>query len=264
MKLYQIDAFTDKPFAGNPAGVCLLEQAVEEKWMQQLATEMNLSETAFLVKRDDGKGYNLRWFTPTAEVDLCGHATLASAHILWEKGFLKSEEAAKFHTLSGWLGAVKKGDWIEMDFPAEEEETALMSDAVRTALGVHPIHVGKNRMDYIIEVESEHTVRHLEPDFSRLAKCPVRGFIVTAASMSGEYDFVSRFFAPAFGVNEDPVTGSAHCCSGPYWGKRLEKTELTAYQASARGGVVKIRLNGDRVLLSGQAVTVFEMSGINV
>lgn len=258
MILYQVDAFTDRPFSGNPAGVCILEKPKDVQWMQQMAAEMNLSETAFLQKRND-EGYNLRWFTPVTEVELCGHATLASAHILWEKGHLGADEIARFHTLSGWLSAAKRGDWIEMDFPAEKEETALISSAVTSALGVRPVHIGKNRMDYLIVVDSEHTVLHLKPDFSALTKYPVRGFIVTAASGAPDYDFVSRFFAPACGVNEDPVTGSAHCCLGPYWGKILKKEKLVARQISKRGGLVKMTLWGERVLLMGQAVTVFEM-----
>ena len=259
MKLYQVDSFTAQAFAGNPAGVCILEQPKEAQWMQQMAAEMNLSETAFLLKKADGS-YHLRWFTPVAEVELCGHATLASAHILWEKGFLKSSEMARFRTLSGSLTAVKKGNWIEMDFPAEEEEPALISGTLTQALGVRPVHIGKNRMDYLIVVDSEYTVRHLQPNFSVLAQSPVRGFMVTAASGSPGIDFVSRFFAPALGINEDPVTGSAHCCLAPYWAKIFKKNSLTAFQASARGGLLRLQVQGERVLIAGQAVTVFEMA----
>ncbi|MDI6769407.1 MAG: PhzF family phenazine biosynthesis protein [Anaerolineales bacterium] len=252
--IYQVDAFADKPFAGNPAGVCLLPEAASDEWMRNVAREMNLSETAFLVKQADG--FNLRWFTPAVEVDLCGHATLASAHILWETGTLDAGEQARFHTRSGLLTANRIGDWIEMDFPAKMEQPAEAPADLAEALGVTPKYVGKNVFDYLVEVENEAVVRGLEPDFTRLGRLPVRGVIVTSRSASPEFDFVSRFFAPGAGVNEDPVTGSAHCALAPFWGKRLGKTELTAYQASTRGGVLRLRLAGDRVLIGGQAVTV--------
>ena len=220
--------------------------------MQSVAREMNLSETAFLARQADG--YQLRWFTPAVEVDLCGHATLASAHALWEEGRLRPDEQARFHTRSGLLTAQRKGDWIEMDFPAKPEEPVPAPDGLIEALGASPKYVGKNAFDYIVELDSEDTLRRLRPDFTLLEKIPVRGVIVT--SRAADYDFVSRFFAPASGINEDPVTGSAHCCLGPFWRARLNKTEFVAYQASARGGVVRVRLEGDRVLLGGQAVTV--------
>jgi PhzF family phenazine biosynthesis protein len=215
---------------------------------------MNLSETAFLVPMEDG--FHLRWFTPATEVELCGHATLASAHILWESGILKSGQQACFHTLSGLLTADQRGDWIEMDFPIKPEEPADPIDSLEKALGVKATYLGKNIFDYLVEVDSEATVRSLAPDFSLLEKLPVRGVIVTARASSGDYDFVSRFFAPAVGVNEDPVTGSAHSCLTPYWAKKLDKDEMLAYQASARGGMLRVRLKGERVLISGQAVTV--------
>ena len=220
--------------------------------MQLVAREMNLAETAFLLRQADG--YQLRWFTPMVEMDLCGHATLASAHALWEEGHLPSGERARFHTRSGLLTAQRKGDWIEMDFPAKPEEPAPAPDGLIEALGASPKYIGKNEFDYIVELDSEDTVRRLKPDFTLLEKIPVRGVIVT--SRAADYDFVSRFFAPASGIPEDPVTGSAHCCLGPFWRERLNKTEFVAYQASARGGVVRVRLEGDRVLLGGQAVTV--------
>jgi len=220
--------------------------------MQSVAREMNLSETAFLLRQADG--YQLRWFTPEVEMDLCGHATLASAHALWEEGHLLPGEQARFHTRSGLLTARRKGDWIEMDFPAKPDEPAPAPDGLIEALGASPKYIGKNEFDYIVELDSEDTVRRLKPDFTLLEKIPVRGVIVT--SRAADYDFVSRFFAPASGIQEDPVTGSAHCCLGPFWRERLNKTEFVAYQASARGGVVRVRLEGDRVLLGGQAVTV--------
>jgi PhzF family phenazine biosynthesis protein len=253
-KITQVDAFTDKPFAGNPAAVCILAAPREESWMRDVAREMNLSETAFLIKQDDG--YGLRWFTPTVEVALCGHATLASAHVLWEDGLLKPAGQARFHTLSGLLTADRRGDWIEMDFPALPETPVQAPTDLEEALGTGWTHLGRNKFDYLVELDSEETVRSLKPDITELKALAVRGLIATSkASMPG-FDFVSRFFAPGSGVDEDPVTGSAHCCLGPYWSKRLNKTEFTAYQASARGGVVRVRVDGERVKLGGQAVTV--------
>lgn len=254
LPIFQVDAFTNKPFAGNPAAVCILPAPGDERWMQQVAQEMNLSETAFLHRQADG--FNLRWFTPAVEVDLCGHATLASAHVLWETGHLQPEEPARFYTRSGLLTAERKGEWIELDFPVTPEEPATAPADLARALGVTPAYVGKNRFDYLVEVDSEETVHALKPDFALLRTLPVRGVIVTSPATSSEYDFVSRFFAPGSGVDEDPVTGSAHCCLGPFWSKRLGKNEFIAYQASKRGGVVRVRLSGKRVYLSGQAVTV--------
>jgi PhzF family phenazine biosynthesis protein len=252
--IYQVDSFTDRPFSGNPAGVCILDDLQDESWMQNVAREMNLSETAFLHKQ--AEGYNLRWFTPAIEVALCGHATLASAHILWEIGLLKSTEQAIFHTLSGPLMANQNGQWIEMNFPATNEEEANAPDGLIEALGVQARYVGKNQFDYLVEVDSEDVVRNLKPDIGLLERVAARGVIVTSLASTSEYDFVSRFFAPNAGVNEDPVTGSAHCCLSPFWSGRLGRDELVGYQASTRGGVVKVRYAGDRVILSGQAVTV--------
>ncbi len=252
--IFQVDAFTDRPFSGNPAGVCVVPEPQDERWMQNVAREMNLSETAFLYRQDDG--YNLRWFTPAVEVDLCGHATLASAHILWEVGYLEPAEQARFHTRSGLLTADRKGDWIEMNFPAQPEEPASASPGLIEALGIPVKYIGKSKFDYLVEVESEEIVRSAKPDFSLLTTVPVRGVIVTSLASSKDYDFVSRFFAPKVGVNEDPVTGSAHCTLSPFWSKRLGRDELVGYQASERGGVVRVRLDGGRVNLGGQAVTV--------
>jgi PhzF family phenazine biosynthesis protein len=254
--IYQVDSFTNRPFAGNPAGVCILAQPREDAWMQHVACEMNLSETAFLLQQEDG--YNLRWFTPAVEVDLCGHATLASAHILWETGALPPDQQARFYTRSGLLTADRRGEWIEMDFPAKPEEPADAPDEVLEALGVPAKYIGRSQFDLLVELDSEDVVRAVKPNFGLLERVPVRGVIVTSRSDSGEYDFVSRFFAPAVGVNEDPVTGSAHCCLSPFWSKRLGRNELVGYQASARGGVVRVRLEGDRVRIGGQAVTVLK------
>ena len=255
LTVVQVDAFTREPFGGNPAAVCVLPRPAEAAWMQRVAREMNLSETAFLLGRESG-GYDLRWFTPTVEVDLCGHATLAAAHVLWEDRHLAPAAPAVFHTRSGRLSAERRGDWIEMDFPAEPDEPAPPPDGLARALGVESTYVGRNRFDYLVEVDSEATVRRLAPDIGALARLPVRGVIVTARGETEGFDFVSRFFAPRAGVDEDPVTGSAHCCLGPYWRRRLGRDAFTAWQASARGGVVKLAVAGDRVRLSGQAVTV--------
>ncbi len=255
VNIIQVDAFTREPFGGNPAAVCVLPQAADASWMQRVAREMNLSETAFLVGRGSGE-YDLRWFTPTVELDLCGHATLASAHVLWEDGHLPPAAPAVFHTRSGRLSAERRGDWIEMDFPAEPARPAPVPEGLAEALGTEPVHFGRNRFDCLVEVDSEATVRRLAPDIGALARVPVRGVIVTARGETEGFDFVSRFFAPRAGVDEDPVTGSAHCCLGPYWRRRLGRDAFTAWQASARGGMVKVAVAGDRVRLSGQAVSV--------
>ncbi|MFL5692152.1 MAG: PhzF family phenazine biosynthesis protein [Ktedonobacteraceae bacterium] len=252
--IFQVDAFTDKPFTGNPAGVCVLPEPRSERWMQDVAREMNLSETAFLLKQEDG--FQLRWFTPAAEVELCGHATLASAHILWETEYLQPQEQARFHTRSGLLTAERlDGNWIELDFPSKPEQTTDAPPHLLEALGIQAQYVGVNVFDYLVEVDTEETLRNMQPDITLLAQVPVRGVIVTSRASTPGYDFVSRFFAPRVGINEDPVTGSAHCCLTPYWSKRLGKNELLAYQASARGGVLRVRISSDRVKIGGQAVT---------
>lgn len=257
LTIYQVDAFTNKPFAGNPAAVCILPEPADAQWMQQVAMEMNLSETAFLHKQKDG--FSLRWFTPAVEVDLCGHATLASAHILWEIGHLQANEQARFFTRSGLLTAERKGDWIEMDFPAKLAEQTDAPANLLQALGIsaqQTQYIGKNVYDYLVEVASEDIVRSIQPDFTLLSSVQARGVIVTSRGSTPGYDFVSRFFAPLVGVNEDPVTGSAHCCLTPYWSQKLGKREMVAYQASPRGGILRVRASGDRVQLGGQAVTV--------
>ncbi len=250
--IVQVDAFTNRPFGGNPAAVCVLSAGRDEAWMANVALEMNLSETAFLHPEADG--YRLRWFTPAVEVDLCGHATLATAHTLWSEGHLAAELPVRFYTNSGLLTCVKAGDWIEMDFPATLEQAAAPPTELAEALGAELKYVGRNQFDYLVEVADEATLRALKPAFHLLRELPVRGVIATAAG-SGEFDFVSRFFAPGSGVDEDPVTGSAHCALAPYWSAKLGKMEMTGFQASARGGVVRVRVVGDRVILSGQAVT---------
>jgi PhzF family phenazine biosynthesis protein len=249
-----VDAFTRKPFTGNPAGVVSLPMWRDDEWLQNVAREMNQSETAFVVR--NGDGFDLRWFTPTVEVDLCGHATLASAHALWQGGVEPPDQPIRFSTRSGILTAIQRGDVIELDFPLEPAQPADPPADLLESLGVAARYVGKNRFDYLIEVESECAVRDVSPDFRRLSAVTCRGVIVTAQSADPQFDFVSRFFAPAAGIAEDPVTGSAHCCLGDYWRRRLGKTEFTAYQASSRGGVVSVRVAGDRTLLGGQAVLV--------
>jgi predicted PhzF superfamily epimerase YddE/YHI9 len=250
----QVDAFTDRPFAGNPAAVCLLPYARDSSWMQQVAQEMNLAETAFLVRRPDG--FDLRWFTPTLEVDLCGHATLASAHVLWEEGELAVSDAARFHTRSGVLTASRIGEMIWLDFPATPSEPAQAPADLRSGITAGMLYVGRTQFDYLVELESASKLRTLRPDLSALSRLSARGVVVTARSDDPAYDFVSRFFAPGAGVPEDPVTGSAHCGLGPFWASRLGKNELVGFQASARGGAVRVRLENDRVHLGGQAVTV--------
>lgn len=270
-----VDAFTDTRFSGNPAAVCLLPSGkADEDWMQKVAMEMNLSETAFLRSRDGrsskgqrrgARSFDLRWFTPTVEVDLCGHATLASAHVLWEEGHVARDEKLHFHTRSGILKAERRIEggetWIEMDFPAPaERQFEGSADVLSRALGTKPRYVGAYGSDYLVEVESESVLRRLSPDLALIKTLPVRGIAVTCAPSASTkakgYDFVSRFFGPSVGISEDPVTGSAHCFLGPFWGRRLGKDEVRGYQASARGGSMRIRMRGGRVLLGGKAVTV--------
>lgn len=257
--LFQVNSFTAEPFSGNPAGVCLLDAARDERWMLAIAREMNLSETAFLLP--GGEAFRLRWFTPQVEVSLCGHATLASAHILWEQGLLSADQTAQFDTLSGRLSAHRTAEgWIVLDFPLREVMPADTPAGLLNALGLERVRFsGRYREDYLIEVADEETVRGLKPDFARLKSVPTRGVVVTSRPAADKpYDFVSRFFAPAVGVDEDPVTGSAHCALAPYWAQRLGKSTLLAYQASQRGGWLRVTPRGNRVLLEGQAVTIFE------
>jgi predicted PhzF superfamily epimerase YddE/YHI9 len=255
-RIVQVDAFSADPFGGNPAAVCVLPAPREDSWMRNVAREMNLSETAFLhpVTTEKGPGYNLRWFTPSVEVDLCGHATLASAHVLWEDGYLPPDAAAFFQTRSGLLTCQRRGDWIEMDFPVKICVPAEPPPQLTQALGAEIKYTGKNQFDYLVEVNDEATLRSLNPNHHLLRQLPVRGVIATARG--SDYDFVSRFFAPGAGIDEDPATGSAHTALAPYWSAKLGKEEMTGFQASARGGVVRVKLNGDRVILGGQAVTV--------
>jgi PhzF family phenazine biosynthesis protein len=255
IRCWQIDAFTDRPFGGNPAAVYWLETEADTVWMQAIAAEMNLSETAFVRRTDDG--LELRWFTPTIEVDLCGHATLATAHVVWSEGIVPPTEPLRFSTRSGVLTCRMVGDFIELDFPATPSTEINPSEVLIDALGITPAFVGTSRFYQMAMVDNADIVRSLKPDFRKLVQVPTLGVIVTASSDDPRYDFVSRFFAPAMGVDEDPVCGSAHCCLAPYWSGRLGKTNLLAYQASARGGTLRLRLEGDRVILGGQAVIVW-------
>ena len=261
LPVVQVDSFAERPFTGNPAAVCILPAALPDQTLADIAREMNLSETAFLLPRADGS-FDLRWFTPAVEVDLCGHATLASAHVLWEGGHLEPEATARFHTRSGELGALLSDGSIVLDFPAQPPHPAPPPAGLLEALGTpSPRFVGRNEVDWMIEVDDAATVRALSPDFTKLGAVEARGVMVTAPadadSGSDEgVDFVSRFFAPASGIDEDPVTGSAHCCLGPFWAERLGKTQLVARQLSPRGGVVRVSVERDRVKLGGTAITV--------
>ena len=251
--IYQVDAFTDSVFSGNPAGVCLLSEARDAGWMQQVATEMNLSETAFLVP--NAQGYELRWFTPEVEVDLCGHATLASAHVLWETGRLAADRAVQFATRSGLLTVRRQAEWMHMDFPKCPVTSISMPDGLESVLGAPIRRIGECICGYFAELEDEYLVRNVLPDLRLLTTFPLHGVIVTAAAEGGEFDFISRYFAPKVGIDEDPVTGSAHCALAPYWEERLGRSQLLGYQASKRGGMVHVETAGERVYLQGQAVT---------
>lgn len=252
---YQVDAFTDEPFQGNPASVFVLEKPLSESMMQNIAMEMNLSETAFVCR--DGNEFNLRWFTPVREVPLCGHATLASAKILFESGVLRENEPAIFNTKSGKLIAKKNNDFIEMDFPLTTYEKIEINDELQNAVGENILQASNTREDVLVELESEYNVRNFTPNFNAILNLPYRVMIITAKGKD-EYDFVSRFFVPKIGINEDPVTGSAHCVLSRYWFNKTEKKNFTAYQASKRGGVVQAEIVDDRVKLLGKAVVVFK------
>jgi PhzF family phenazine biosynthesis protein len=252
--IWQVDAFTSQPFAGNPAAVCLLPAMKEASWMQRVAREMNLAETAFLQRREDG--FDLRWFTPAVEVDLCGHATLASAHVLWETRQLAFTEVARFHTRNGLLTATRRGEWIDLDFPLTPVSAIDPPPGLNEALGLTPLYVGRSPFDVLVQVESESMVRDLQPDLRLLAGVDARGVIVTSCASASDDDFVSRFFAPRSGIDEDPVTGSAHCALAAFWRSELGKDRFVARQISVRGGELHVQIVGDRVRLGGQAVTV--------
>lgn len=249
-----VDAFSAVPFAGNPAAVCLLAGEMPDSWLQAVAGELNQPATAFVSAGSEAWG--LRWFSPTTELALCGHGTLSTAHVLWEDGVVAADASIRFETRAGVLTCSRDDGWIAMDFPAEPPRTVEAPPKLIRALGVRPRSVGRNRLDYLVELESAAAVRQARPDLAALATVPTRGVMLTAAANGEAYDFVSRFFAPAVGAGEDAVTGSAHLCLGPFWSERLGKRELVGYQASARGGTVRVRPRGERVELLGQAVTV--------
>lgn len=252
IRYFVVDAFTSRPFKGNPAAVVPLDQWKDDSWLQNVAMEMHLSETAFFVP--NAQGFDLRWFTPKTEVDLCGHATIASALVLADLGKLHDGSEVAFSTRSGVLGAKRKGSQIQLDFPALAAKPCDPPPALLESLNVKARYVGRSTFDFLVEVDSESVLRGLVPDFKRLATVNCRGMIVTARSDDPQFDFVSRFFAPAVGVDEDPVCGSAHCCLGPFWGERLGKSEMVGYQASARSGVVFVEVRGERVILGGEGV----------
>lgn len=253
--IFQVDAFTSEPFKGNPAAVCLLNSQMPDTWMQSVAKEMNLSETAFLLS--EKQGWSLRWFTPQVEVDLCGHATLASAFVLFTRELVKAGSTVYFHTRSGELTAYKKDGWVTLDFPAFFEKPFLSIDSLVDVLRLIPTDVVQSGENVIVEIASAVELRSLSPDFERLKQLPLHGLCVTARSDQPEFDFISRYFAPWVGIDEDPVTGSAHACLGSYWQKRLGKSNLVACQASSRGGIMNLQVKGERVLISGQAVLIF-------
>jgi PhzF family phenazine biosynthesis protein len=253
-QIWYIDAFAGRPFAGNPAAVCLLSDEADEQWMQSLAGETNQPATVFA--HPDGDAFSLRWFSPSTELAFCGHGTLAAAHALWESGSLDRSRAVAFQTPAGGLGATWRDGWVELDLPAERAHPVAPPEDLLRAVGVSPRACARNRFDYLLELESEDAVRAVRPHLTLLRAVATRGVIVTGPSAAPGYDFVSRFFAPSAGIGEDSVTGSAHCCLGPYWAERLGRDSLTGYQASSRGGVVRVHVRGERVALLGQAVTV--------
>lgn len=253
--LYIVDAFTDRPFSGNPASICLLDRWPSDRWLAQVAAEMNHSETAFITRRAEG-GFQLRWFTPAVEVALCGHATLAAAAVLWQAGWASPDETIQFATLSGVLTAARRGPLIELDFPLKPVEEAAPPPGLLESLGVRSTFVGRSQFDYLVEVDSEETLQAIAPDFRQLASVECRGVIVTAATSRAGFHFVSRFFAPAAGVDEDPVTGSAHCTLADHWRRRLGREDFRARQVSARGGELEVCIRGQRVLLRGAATIV--------
>ena len=253
-EIHVIDAFTHKAFRGNPAAVCIVENDPDPAWMQQVATEMRHSETAFVRRTKDG--WDLRWFTPESEVDLCGHATLAAASVLWNTGREQAGSTIAFHTRSGRLTARQEKNAIALDFPKVPVEPADPPEGISAILGAPVIFSGRTRFDVFIELPTAADVCDLDPDVTALAAIPARGIIVTAAADMPEYDFVCRFFAPAVGVPEDPVTGSAFCSLGPFWGERLHKTTVAGFQCSSRGGSVRTIMQGDRVILIGDATPV--------
>lgn len=259
LPVYWIDAFTDQPFGGNPAAVCITEHPLEAELMQDLALEFGLSETAFVHPLESG--WKLRWFTPKAEVRLCGHATVAAATALWARFPETLGPHLEFHTLSGRLQARRQQDQVELSFPARPPQVCPPPEGLLEGLGLSPTQIswcGRDADDYILLVGSESEITTLQPNFATLLSVETRGIMVTAKSENIERDFVSRFFAPKVGVNEDPVTGSAHCCLTPFWSERLKKTSLKAEQLSERGGKLSLKLQDERVLLRGSSYMLLQ------
>lgn len=252
--IHVVNSFTTSPEGGNPAGVCLLDAPLPEQQMQHIAAEMNLSETAFVVP--EGAGHRIRWFTPTVEVVLCGHATLASAHVMWETGAVAPDATIRFQSLSGELVAKRAGEWIELDFPSNPPSPTEPSPELEKVLGAEIESLDQSSLGPLALLANAQAVRSLTPDLDALQKLGFKGICITAAGDTAEFDFVSRYFGPGYGIPEDPVTGAAHCVLAPFWAKQLGKAQMTAFQASSRGGTVRVRLEGDRVILGGQALTV--------
>ncbi|NLG66754.1 MAG: PhzF family phenazine biosynthesis protein [Actinobacteria bacterium] len=255
-RFFLVDAFTDRPFTGNPAAVCLMPAAADPSWMQALARETNVSETAYLHPEEGG--WRLRWFTPKTEVELCGHPTLATAHVLWEEEIIPKGSPVVFRSLSGDLVVTRSADWVELDLPALPIKEAPIPNGLLPALGLTSVRAcGRAGDDYVLEVKSPAEIRSLRPDFEAILRLPLRSVIPTAENHDGSHDFVSRFFAPIAGRSEDHVTGFAHCLLGPYWQERLHRDHFVAHQASERGGTLHVTVRGDRVILGGRAVTIF-------
>jgi len=246
--IHQVDAFADRLFAGNPAAVCPLEDWLSDELMQSIAVENNLSETAFIVHEPEG--WRIRWFTPGGEVDLCGHATLGTAWVMFRHGMIEGDEV-RFQSRSGELRVAREGERLTLDFPVLPMEGCEVPEEMKTGLGIRPVEVYRG-MDYMAVLESEEQVLSLNPEFHILRRFGLRGVIVTAPGI--EVDFVCRYFAPAYGIDEDPVTGSAHCALAPYWAKRLGRPDLTARQLSRRGGSLFCRVQNGRVLISGRVI----------
>lgn len=255
--IFLINAFTQNPFSGNPAIVCLLDSPPDELWMKKVTKEFNQPVTAFMYPKQDGS-YYLRWFSQTKELKHCGHGTIGCAHILWEQGILKADETVKFHTYSGLFRANHNEGEIQLNFPSYQSKQVEAPQELSDALNIPLTLVEKNQLGYLVELDDEAMVRSIRPDFELLNSLAVTGIIVTSKSNSSSFDFISRYFAPSIGINEDQVTGSAHCALGPYWSKRLEKNPVVGYQASQRGGAIKVKVDGERVQLISHAVTIFK------
>tara|TARA_A100001037_G_scaffold305717_1_gene347000 strand:+ start:8118 stop:8912 length:795 start_codon:yes stop_codon:yes gene_type:complete len=255
-RLFHVDAFTQFPFSGNPAAVCILPSSADETWMQRVASEINLSETAFINKKDS-ESYFLRWFAPKGEVELCGHATLASAHVLWDEGLHPYDQRIKFITKIGKISCKAVQNWIQMRFPIIEFEEESLPKEIADYIGTIPKFCAKTSLnDFLLEVESEDVLKALQPNFQKLQELECRGVIVTASSDENDFDFVSRFFAPSIGIDEDPVTGSSHCSLGTFWSEKFSKKILIGKQISEREGIIKVSVEQDNIILSGQAVTL--------